>query len=56
VGCLTIVGAVVVAHIIVVLLFRLDRAVGWPVPAGVVVIAGFWIWRRRQRPHQREGR
>jgi hypothetical protein len=52
-GCFTIVGIVVVGQVAVVVLFRLGQVVGWPVPVGLVVMAGLWLWRRRRL---REGR
>jgi MYXO-CTERM domain-containing protein len=55
-GCFTLVGIVVVAQIALVVLYRLGRATGWPVPVGLVAVAGLWVLRRRQRQRMREGR
>jgi hypothetical protein len=46
----------VVAQVFVVILYRLGQAVGWPVPVGVLVIAGYCFLRRRQRRRLRERR
>jgi MYXO-CTERM domain-containing protein len=55
-GCFTIVGIVVVAQIVIVVLYRLGQATGWPVPVGLIAVAALWVLRRRQRRRVREGR
>jgi MYXO-CTERM domain-containing protein len=39
----------VVIQVAAVVLYRIGKATGWPVPVGLVVLAGLWMLRRRQR-------
>jgi MYXO-CTERM domain-containing protein len=45
-----------VLQVAAAVLYRLGQDTGWPVPVGLLAVAGIWVARRRQRRRLMERR